>query len=125
MSLEGMAAVTCVPLTKVVVRAAPFHCTTAPETKLLPLTVSVKAAPPAVALFGTRVVRVGTGLVEVIVTLRALEVPPPGAGLTTVTGAVPAAAMSLAGMAAVSAVTLTKAVGHAEPVHWTTEPDRK
>ena len=48
MSLAGIAAVSCVALTNVVVRAAPFHCTTEPETKLLPLTVSVNAGPPAV-----------------------------------------------------------------------------
>jgi hypothetical protein len=35
-------AVSCVPETKLVVRAAPFSSTTAPETKLLPVTVSVK-----------------------------------------------------------------------------------
>ena len=61
MSVAGIAAVTCVALTKVVVRVAPFHLTTEPETKLLPLTVRVKAAPPAVALLGTRVVSAGTG----------------------------------------------------------------
>jgi hypothetical protein len=59
MSLAGMAAVTCVALTKVVVRAAPFQLTVAPETKLLPLTVSVNAAPLAVAVFGESEVRAG------------------------------------------------------------------
>src|SRR4030095_4168029 len=59
MSLAGIAAVTRAALTKVVVRAAPFHCTTAPETKLPPLTVSVKLGPPAVALFGTNDDNVG------------------------------------------------------------------
>src|SRR4030095_3434681 len=63
MSVAGMAAVTCVAFTKVVVRAAPFHLTSEPETKLLPLTVSVQAGPPAVALLGTRVVSAGTGFV--------------------------------------------------------------
>src|SRR4030095_9495748 len=52
MSPAGIAAVSWVALTNVVVRAAPFHCTTEPETKLLPFTVSVNARPPAVALFG-------------------------------------------------------------------------
>src|SRR5919108_651931 len=59
MSEAGMLAVSRVALTKVVARAAPFHWTVAPETKLVPSAVSVKAAPPAVALFGVSVVSVG------------------------------------------------------------------
>ena len=43
MSLAGMEAVSFVALLKVVVRSDPFHRTVAPETKLEPLTVSVKA----------------------------------------------------------------------------------
>ena len=125
MSVAGMAAVSCVAFTKVVVRDAPFHLTTEPKTKLLPLTVRVKAPPPAVALLGTRVVNAGTGLAALIVKVRALEVPPPGAGLNTVTEAVPAAAMSVAGMAAVTCVAFTKVVVRAEPFHLTTEPETK
>src|SRR6187549_1851232 len=53
MSAAAIAAVNCVLLEKLVVRDAPFQRTAAPETKLLPLTVSVKAGPPAVALAGT------------------------------------------------------------------------
>ena len=52
MSLAGIWAVSWLALTTVVVRAAPFHCTSEPLTKLLPVTVSVKAAPPATALLG-------------------------------------------------------------------------
>jgi len=52
MSVLGMAAVTWALLTNVVVRGAPFQRTVEPETKPLPLTVSVNAGPPAVALFG-------------------------------------------------------------------------
>src|SRR5262245_66075782 len=62
-SVARIAAVTCVALTKVVVRGAPFQFATEPETKLLPLTVRVKAAPPAVALLGAKVVSTGTGFV--------------------------------------------------------------
>jgi len=54
--------VSCVPLTNVVVRGAPFHCTTELETKLVPVTVNVKAAPPAVALLGESDESVGTGV---------------------------------------------------------------
>jgi hypothetical protein len=62
MSTAPMAAVNCVAETKVVARAEPFHCTTEVETRLLPLTVSVKAVPPAVAEEGFRPETVGTGL---------------------------------------------------------------
>ena len=70
-------------LTNVVVRADPFTCTCDPLTKLLPLTVSVNPAPPAVTLVGEMLDIEGTGLLTVIETL-------------------PAAAMSLAEIAAVS-----------------------
>lgn len=102
-SAAAMAAVNCVPLTKVVVRFEPFHCTVEVATKLLPLTVSTKAAPNAVALFGLRVETAGTGLlIVVIVKVCALDVPPPGDGLTTVRLIVPADAISAAVMAAVT-----------------------
>jgi hypothetical protein len=52
MSLPGMAAVSCEAFANVVVRAAPSQWTVDPGTNPLPLTVSVKAAPPAVALLG-------------------------------------------------------------------------
>jgi hypothetical protein len=54
-----------------------------------------------------------------------LEVPPPGAGLNTVTCAVPATAMSEAGTEAVSCVDETKLVVRSEPFHLTTEPEIK
>src|SRR3970040_1735616 len=104
MSLAGMAAVSCVLLRKVVVRSAPFQRTTEEEIKPLPLTVRVKPASPAVALEGNKEVKLGPGLL--MVRTGAFEVPPPGAGLNTVTCAVPAVARSLAGMAAVSCVLL-------------------
>src|ERR1017187_8517338 len=52
MSLAGTAAVNCVAPTNVVVSAAPFHCTTEPETKPEPVTVSVSAPAPATAVDG-------------------------------------------------------------------------
>jgi hypothetical protein len=99
-SAAVIAAVTWVAETYVVVRADPFQFTVEPETKPVPFTVSVNAAPPAVAEAGLRPVVVGTGLL--IVKVWALEVPPPGAGFTTVTEAVPAVAMSAAVIAAVN-----------------------
>jgi len=100
MSLAGIAAVTCVPLTNVVVRLEPLTWTTAPFAKFEPLAVNVKPGPPAVALLGEMLARDGGEFVTVNVT--AAEVPPPGAGLKTVIERAPAEAMSDAGIAAVS-----------------------
>ena len=47
-------------VTKVVLRFDPFHLTTELETKLVPLTVNVKAIPPANTVFGLMLVSVGT-----------------------------------------------------------------
>ena len=69
--------------------------TTEPLTKFEPLIVSGKAALPAVMLVGDSEVVAGTGLS--MVNVCAAVVPPPGAGLLTVTEAVPAVAMSAAG----------------------------
>src|SRR5439155_3631429 len=119
-SAAAMAAVSCVALTKTVVRAAPFQLTVEPPAKLLPVTVSVKAAFPAAALAGDRVESVGDGLLTLNV--WAAEVPPPGAGVTTVTCGVPAAATSAAAMAAVSCVALTNVVVRVAPFHLTVLP---
>ena len=81
----------------------PFHLTFEPATKLVPSTVRVKPASPAILLVGEMVFVVGTGLL--IVNAKAgVEVPPPGVGLKTVTLAVPAVAISVAGTTAVSRV---------------------
>lgn len=76
MSDAGMLAVRRVALTKVVVRAAPFQSTVAPETKLAPSAVSVKAGPPAVAVFGVSVVRLGGGGVMPVQLTCATASPP-------------------------------------------------
>jgi hypothetical protein len=99
-SAAVIAAVSCVPLTYVVVRSEPFHLTIEPLTKLVPFTVSVKAPPSAVAEDGLRLVIAGAGLL--MVKICAFDVPPPGVGLKTVTLAVPAVAMSAVVIAAVS-----------------------
>jgi hypothetical protein len=71
----------------------------------LPVTVKVVEALPAVALEGESEASVGTGLgAGLIVNVWALDVPPPGVGLCTVTLAVPAEARSVAGTCAVSEV---------------------
>jgi hypothetical protein len=92
--------------------------------KLLPFTVIVNAAPPAVRDVGLMLEVTGTGG-SLIVKVRALEVPPPGAGLNTVTEAVPATAMSEAEIAAVRRDEETKVVMRLVPFHWTTEFELK
>ncbi len=106
-------------------RLVPFHCTTEPATKPLPFTVKVKDEPPAEADVGLRLVIAGTGLGAVIVKLWAFDVPPPGAGLDTVTWAVPADAMSAAAITALSWVADTYPVVRLDPFHCTTEPATK
>ena len=65
MSEAGIAAVSWVALPKVVVRSAPFQRTMEPVMKLVPVTVRVKAEPPAVVEEGFRLVIVGDGLLTV------------------------------------------------------------
>lgn len=65
----------------------------------------------------------GAGLfAPVTVKTTAFEVPPPSAGLVTVTEGVPAVATSLARIAAVSLFALTKVVTLATPLKLTVEP---
>jgi len=99
-SLAEMAASNRVLETKVVRRSLPFQRTTELVTKFVPVMVSVNPPLPATVVAGLMAVIVGNGFVMVNVT--APDSPPPGAGLKTVTFAVPAVATSLAGMAAVS-----------------------
>ncbi len=106
-----------------VVRLAPFHRTTEDGTKLAPLTVRVKALPPAVAVLGETLLSVGAGLRTE--KLAGADVPPPGVGVTTVTAKVPAVAMSPAGIVAVSDVALPKAVARSTPFHRTIEDATK
>jgi hypothetical protein len=82
----------------VVVSGAPFHCTVAPERKLVPFTVSVKVAPPAIAEAGLRPVMTGVGATTVNVT-AADGLP---LVFVTVMFALPALAMKLAGTDAVN-----------------------
>jgi len=119
-SLAGMVAVSTVLETNPVVRSLPFQRTTELVTKFVPVMVSVNPPLPATAVDGLIVVIVGDGFVMVKVAV--LDVPPPGAGLKTVTFAVPAVAMSLAGMAASSRVLETKVVVRSLPFQRTTAP---
>src|SRR5262245_12201714 len=125
-SAAVIAAVSWVVLPKVVVLELPFQRTDEFATSPVPLTVSVKAGPPAVAPEGNSAVRAGAGLGAVeTVKVRALEVPPPGVGLTTVTWGVPAAATSAAVIDAVTWVPLTRVVVRLFPFHLTVVPVTK
>src|SRR6266852_4482609 len=121
MAAAGIAAVNCEGLTNVVARATPAKFTTEPVKKFEPFTVRVKAAPPVSALFGEIVVIVG----PVMVNVKELEAPPPGAGLVTVTAVIPAVVMAAAGIAAVNCAALTNVVVRATPAKFTTEPATK
>jgi hypothetical protein len=118
-SVAGIVAVSCVPLPQVVVRSLPFHCTTEPLMKFVPVAVSVKPPLPATRWLGEIDVSVGAGLS--IVNVCALDAPPPGAGLKTVTSALPGVAMSLAVICAVSCVLLPNVVALLLPFQRTTE----
>jgi hypothetical protein len=115
----GTVAVSCVEETKLVARGAPFQFTVEVETNLVPFTVKVRSALPAVAQVGLIEVVVGTGLL--IVNVCGLDVPPPGLGFTTVTDAVPAVATFAAGTMAVSLVEETNVVTRGEPFQLTVE----
>src|SRR5206468_3929441 len=97
--------------------------------KFVPVTVSVKAAPPATKLLGDSELRVGVGFGALIVNVCALDVPPPGGvtppdvpapgrGVAPATAAPPVAARSLAAaIAACSFVLLTNVVVRIPPFH--------
>jgi hypothetical protein len=70
MSAERIFAVKRELLTKVVVLALPFHFTTAPETNLVPFTVSVNPAAPGLIASGSSGWLIsGTGLSLPVVAL--------------------------------------------------------
>ena len=71
-SAAVIAACSCVELTNVVVRSAPFHRTFDDDVKLLPLTVNVKADAPANVRSGAIDVAAGPGLNEVSTVTRGL-----------------------------------------------------
>jgi hypothetical protein len=80
----------------------------------------VNADPPAVRDDGLILVITGEGLV--IMKASALETPPPGKGLSTVTIAVPGVTMSDAAIDAINRVEEIKVVARPDPFQRTTEP---
>jgi len=89
----------------------------------VPFTVSVKPELPAAVEVGEIDVVVGTGLL--MVNVWAADVPPPGAGVTTVTEAVPAVAISVAGTIAVSWAEDINVVASGEPFQSAVEAAEK
>ena len=98
MRFAGTAAVTCVPLTKVVAKVVLLNDTVTPLRKPVPTTFKVKAGPPAVVVDGEMLLITGAG--TVIVRLTALDEAVPV--LVAVIGTVPGFATRLAGTVAVS-----------------------
>ena len=94
-SLAVTMIVNCVAEMNVVGRGKPFHLTCELALKPAPVIVSRKPGPPASTRSGLKPAILGTGLGAVsMLNGKAFDVPPPGAGLNTVTLAVPAAARS-------------------------------
>ena len=106
-------------------RSCPFHLTTAPDTKFVPVTVKVSAPLFCAAAVGERALTIGTGLTPVTVKLSAVETPPPGPGWKTVTGTTPTVAKSAARICARSSVGPWYVVTRSCPFHLTTAPDTK
>jgi hypothetical protein len=102
-------------LRNVVLRLEPFNWMTEAGSKPAPLTVKVKEEAPAVVELGLRPASVGAG--SETVNDWPAEVPPPGAGLKTVTLITPGATKSMAEMAAVRVLLLTNVVVRLEPFH--------
>jgi hypothetical protein len=119
MSVAGTVAVNWVALTNLVDSVAVFQRMVEPDENPVPLTVSVKDGPPAVAVFGEIALMTGAGL---IVKVTAFDVTAPD---RTVIWAVPALAMRFAGTDAVIRLALTKVVVSWFPFHWTAAPDWK
>lgn len=113
-------AVNCAPLIKVVASLVAFQTTVEPFTKLFPVTVKANAGTSASLLDGDNEATTGTGLS--MTKLSLLESPPPGVGFFTVTGTVPALAISAPLMATVSCVLLTNVVLRSLPSQSTTAP---
>jgi hypothetical protein len=119
-------------LKKVVVRSLPFQRTTELTTKFRPFTSNwpftfgLRTCSPAGAQLGLRELIVGTRFVTLVMAkFMAFEVPPPGAGLVTVTAGAPVEAMAAAGMAAVNWVELTNVTVSAVPPKLTIEAAAK
>lgn len=107
-------------------RALLFQSITEDETKFVPVAVRVIAGLPVEAEFGLIDVSVGAGFVDDwIVKVAPPDVPPPGAGLMTMTVAVPVLARAAAGTCAVSVVAFVYDVLSTVPFHRMVEDEMK
>ena len=96
-----IAAVSCVPLTNVVGRGEPFQFTTESLVKIVPVAAFTVRVRPVGLQYGVESNCVVDAESDAMVSGEivkeiALDVPPPGAGVNTVTGTEPAAATSVA-----------------------------
>ena len=107
-------AVSVVEETNIVALAEPLKLTVDDALKFVPLTVSVKLFPPAIVEVGEREVVVGTGFFTISVCVP--DVPPPGAGLTTVMESVPPTAMDDDGTVIVMVVLEMNVVTNGTPL---------
>ena len=89
--------------TNVVLNGTPFHCTVHPETKLLPVTLNVKDALPAVTTLGFKPLIVGAVMAKV----KGFELGPNGGEFPMTTEAAAGLARVAAGIKAVRVVELT------------------
>jgi len=124
-SAAGIVATICVLVTEegVIAGLVPKF-TVAPALKPVPVILSVNPAPPTVAVVGATEVSAGPEAV-LIVNDKLADEPPPGAGLVTLTVAVPAVAISAAVIAAVNFVVLTNVVVLVAPLNFTSDVDTK
>ena len=90
----------------------------------MPVTVTERLLPDA-ALAGLRDVMVGTGFGTAIVKGRALEGPPPGGGVETVTWAVPGLAKAEGLIVALNVPTLWTDVCWGTPLKFRTAEEAK
>src|SRR4051812_26557795 len=111
----GRTTVICVGETTVVGRDDPSYCASELPKKLAPVSVIVVAPLPAATLEGVTLASVGAAGGAVTESPTAGDVPPPGAGVNTVTIGVAIVATSAAIIAAVRRVPETNAVTRSTP----------
>jgi hypothetical protein len=106
-----MAALSCVPLRNVVGRGEPFQFTTESLVKIVPVAAVTVSVKPVGLQYGVEAICVVDAESDAmdsgeITKEMALDIPPPGAGVNTVTGADPAEETSVARIVVLSCVGL-------------------
>ena len=121
MSEAAIEALNSVELMKVVTRLLPFQRTMEPFTNPVPKTVKSNAGPPTEVLEGVSPVTVGVGFVLVMLKTRLADVPPPGAGVRTLTLTLPEAETSAELICARSSPLEINVVARFDPLQRTME----